>query len=260
MPLKLGARQYRLRGYCANRFASGLDHEPHLMPLIARELCKKNGAFVDIGTNVGQTLVKVLALDPTRRYVGFEPQISCCFFVEQFLKDNALTRAQVIPLALFDVNRVCSLYSNDRYDEMASLSGAVEVSGRKRQSVTLVPCRIGDEVLDEIGLEEIAAIKIDVEGTELQVLTGLAQTLHKKQPAVIFEVLPNFYGHDRLMQDSETCSRNTSIAERLYKYLSDAGYEIRQINRCGDEIPIHKFDLDNRIDYIGSDYIASPRR
>ena len=120
--------------------------------------------------------------------------------------------------------------------------------------------RIGDEVLDEIGLEEIAAIKIDVEGTELQVLTGLAQTLQKKKPALIFEVLPNFYGHDRLMQDAEICSRNTSIAERLYKYLSDAGYEIRQINRCGDDIPIHKFDLDNRIDYIGSDYIASPRR
>src|SRR5262249_473529 len=144
-PLMLGARKYRLRGYCANRFASGLDHEPQLMPVLARELSRTNGAFVDIGTNVGQTLTNVLTLDPSRRYVGFEPQVSCCFFVEQFLKDNALAGAQVIPLALFDVNRVCSLYSNDRYDEMASLAGAVEVSGRKRQSVTLVPCRIGDE-------------------------------------------------------------------------------------------------------------------
>ena len=230
------------------------------MPVLARELARKDGAFVDIGTNVGQTLIKILAMDPSRRYVGFEPQISCCFFVEQFLKDNGLTQAQVIPLALFDENKVSTLYSNDRYDEMASLAGAFEVSGRKRESVTFVPCRIGDEVFDEIGLEGIAIIKIDVEGAELQVLTGLAQTLKKERPVVIFEVLPNFYGQDRIMQDAETCARNTAVATRLYDFLSVAGYDIRQITRSGDLVSIQKFDLDDRSGYIGSDYIASPRQ
>lgn len=256
--LALGPRQYRLRGYCANRFASGFHHEPHLLPVLERVLSGSKGAFVDIGVNVGQTLTKVLTLDPTRRYVGFEPQIACCFFVDQFLRDNDITHAHVLPMALYDANRVCLLYSNNEYDEMASLVGEIDGSGRKRQSICHVPCRIGDEVFDELGLNDIAVIKIDVEGAELQALTGLAQTLKRRRPVIIFEVLPNFYGALKVLKTEEMCARNSFTADRLYAFLSEAEYEIRQLTSNGEERAVQRFNLNDLSGYLGSDFIAYP--
>ena len=91
-PLRLGDRDYRVRGYIANRQAVTLGHEPRLMAPLARALAAHDGPFVDIGVNTVQTLLKVLHLDPGRAYLGFEPQAGC-FSVQQFLVDNGLDRA-----------------------------------------------------------------------------------------------------------------------------------------------------------------------
>lgn len=256
--LILGSKKYRLRGYLANRFATDFHHEPFMTKVLERALAAKGGAFIDIGVNVGQTLIKVLAIDSKRTYVGFEPQIGCCFFVNQFLADNSLSQAMVIPLALSDSNSTLSLYSNNFYDEMASIVGKNQVDGKTRRSVTLVGARIGDEVMEEIKLADIAVIKIDVEGAELQVLSGLTNTLRTKRPIVIFEVLPNFYGHDRVMNDPGICARNTTAADTLYEMFVRANYKISQIDEQGEEEVIERFDLNDPVRFVGSNFIAHP--
>ncbi len=257
-PLTLGGRAYRLRGYCANRLAGTFEHELHMIPVLERVLGATTGAFVDVGVNVGQTLMKVLAIDPSRAYVGFEPQIECCFFVNQFLADNALGHARVIALALSNENRICSLFSNSSYDDMASISGASDCTGQIRRFSTLVPARVGDEALEEIGLRNIGVIKIDVEGAELNVLSGLVKVLSTQRPVVIFEVLPNFFGEDRVMLDPTNCARNSATANKIYDLLETAGYRISQIDERGDEREIDGFDLDDRQKYVGHDFIARP--
>jgi len=256
--LVLGSRRYRLRGYFANRFSTDFSHEPFMTKVFERAFEKKIGAFVDVGVNVGQTLIKVLAIDSTRPYVGFEPQIACCFLANQFLIDNSLSHAKVIPLALSDSNSTLTIYSNDSYDEMASIIAKYQVDGESRRSATIVGTRIGDEVMEEIKLAEIAVIKIDVEGAELQVLSGLTNTLRTKRPIVIFEVLPNFYGHDRVMNDPLTCARNTAAADALYKLFDRANYKISQIDEQGEESVIERFDLNDKVRYFGSNFIAHP--
>lgn len=256
--LILGSRKYRLRGYLANRFASDFHHEPFMTQVLERALKKKAGAFIDIGANIGQTLIKVLAIDANRTYVGFEPQIGCCFFINQFLIDNALSRARIIPLALSNSNGILSLYSNNAYDEMASIVGKEQVDGKARRSVTSVASRIGDEVLEEIEIQDIAVIKIDVEGAELQVLSGIIKTLRTKRPIVIFEVLPNFYGHDRTLNDPVSRACNTTTADALFKLIVGAGYKISQIDEYGEEKAIERFDLNDREGFVGSNFIAHP--
>lgn len=257
-PVKLGLREYRMRGYFGNRMAHGFVHEPFLTTVLKRSLSHKPGAFVDIGVNVGQTLIKVLALDPQRPYVGFEPQIGCCFFIDQFIRDNALNHMKVIPVALSNKNQLCSLFSNSPFDEMASISGRTEVTGREREHQEWVSARLGDEVIEEIGLKNIALIKIDVEGAELQVVQGLTKTLAIERPIVIFEVLPNYVGHERKMLDIETSRANSLIADKLYNLLRDAGYRISQIDSHGEESTIEKFNLDDKVNYVGSNFIAHP--
>ena len=47
--------------------------EAWMTEVIRRLFELKSGAFIDVGVNLGQTLLKVAAADPSRAYVGFEP-------------------------------------------------------------------------------------------------------------------------------------------------------------------------------------------
>lgn len=255
-PLTLGPKAYRLRGYCANRLSDDSHHEPHMTRVFERALAGRPGAFVDVGTNVGQTLTKVLSIDPNRRYVGFEPQIACSFFLEQFIRDNNLSNASVLSIALSDENRMLTLFSSSSYDEMASIDGELDPTGARRSSAAYVPARIGDEVLEEICLTEVAVIKVDVEGAELSVFSGLKRTLQKHEPALIFEVLPNFYGAERVLLDEPLAAKNRDKANALYGYLRALGYEISQIDDSGNIAPVDRFDLDTPARYVSSNFIA----
>jgi FkbM family methyltransferase len=256
----LGNRRFRTSGYFANRLSHSIRHERFMVEVLGRELARE-GAFVDVGVNVGQTLMKVLTIDPQRQYVGFEPQIACCYFVDQFLRRNELRNACVLPIALSDCNATMTLYSRGQYDEMASLADDREVTGVLRPDTTRVATRVGDEVLAELGIGAIAAIKIDVEGAELQVLRGLGKTLRTRRPPVIFEVLPNFYDVERIMRPDAVRAANQASADGIHALLDDAGYDIFQIHdRDGSETKIASFDLDDREGYAGSNFIAHPRQ
>src|SRR5205823_4155393 len=44
--------------------------EPWLFKAFEKVLAAREGAFLDVGVNLGQTLIKVKLIDPARRYVG----------------------------------------------------------------------------------------------------------------------------------------------------------------------------------------------
>ena len=201
---------------------------------------------------MGQTLIKVISLDPAREYIGFEPQVDCCFYIDRFIADNHLANVSVLPMALSDSNGMLQLNFNSDYDAMASAS-PVDTS----QS-SWVPGRIGDEVLNEMGVSNIAVIKIDVEGTELEVLRGLEDTMKKWSPLLVFKVLANFTGEERTMRPSEARETNSRRASEIAQLLADRGYKLYQIDRKGLEIAIQAFDLDDPNKYMGRDYIARP--
>ena len=46
--------------------------EAWLYRAFAKVLAARAGAFVDVGVNLGQTLIKVKLIDPKRQYVGFD--------------------------------------------------------------------------------------------------------------------------------------------------------------------------------------------
>jgi hypothetical protein len=108
-------------------------------------------------------------------------------------------------------------------------------------------------------VETIAAIKIDVEGAELQVLLGLERTLRDQLPPLLFEVLPNFFGVAREVLPAPLCARNREKAGRLHEFLSSLGYDIRQVDDAGVERPIERFALDDRVGYVGTNFTAYAR-
>lgn len=257
--VRFGSERFKMRGYFANRLNHTDLHEPFLGALLRKQLDARSGVVIDVGVNVGQTLTKVLSIDRNREYLGFEPQVGCCYFVDQFLRLNGLRNASVLPIALSDSNHTLTLYSSGEFDEMASVADQRDVTGVLRAETTHVQARIGDEVLRELSVREIAVIKVDVEGAELQVFRGLRDTLRTKRPPLIFEVLPNFYGHERVMQPPDVRARNQELADDIYELLDDIGYDICHVNDQGVESKIHRFELNDRQSFAGYNYIAHHR-
>lgn len=260
-PLELGGQPFRMKGYFPNRFYAGSSFEPHLSRVIARLLTDRPGAFIDVGTNFGQTLVQLLATHPGRQYVGFEPQVSCCFYIEQFLRTNGIESAQVIPVGLGESSGFLTLNSNRDGDEMASMDSEFFGTAGSARYSRLLPVVRGDEALERLGVDDIAIVKIDVEGAELNVMRGLEATIRNKAPALLFEVLPAFEGKkERRMLEHRLASLRRARADAIFEFLSGLGYSILQIDSQGELQEIDSFSLNDPASYVSRDYAALQRR
>jgi FkbM family methyltransferase len=257
-PIQLQGRKYAVRGYFSNRMAINFeDHEAGLSRVIWAAMENNPGAFIDIGVNTGQTLMKVLEADPERDYFGFEPQLGCCHQIEEFLKDNDLRTYAILPVALSDKDEVVKFYSQGMFDEMASMIKPDQ--GRARGNMTLVQARNGDALLEEIGVIAPAIIKIDVEGAEYQVVRGLEQTLRASLPALFFEVLPNFVGDQRTFLPDHICERQRATADALWAFIVGVGYKIFCIDNDGEKIPVAEFNMDEPDAFVSFNYAAEPK-
>ncbi|MES2915500.1 MAG: FkbM family methyltransferase [Pseudomonadota bacterium] len=250
-PVRIGRRDYRIKGYFSNIVAPESDDEPEVAAAIAR-LLKRPGTFVDVGANLGQTLGKVLAVDPDRSYLGFEPQIGACHYIHAFLTANGLRNARVLPFGLSDKTGLMSFWSAGEADTMASL---VDEGQGKTQSVVMT--RIGDEVLSELDIGDIAAIKIDVEGAEYQVLRGFERTLSTIGPPIIFEVLANVDADGFTDLPAEHVKANSERANTLHTYLTSLGYRIHVLGMSGEDREIQVFDLDDPAKIFGTNFVAT---
>lgn len=166
--------------------------EPWLSDTLERFFARRSGAFVDVGVNVGQTLIKAKVLDRLRPYYGFEPSPACCMYLEHLIRLNRFPNCTVVPAGLSDGSRLGTLrfHSNDTLDPRATVVDRFPYDHEGFCSSRVVGLVHGDEVIAELGLGEVAVVKVDVEGGELEVLRGLTETLRRDRPYIICEILP----------------------------------------------------------------------
>jgi FkbM family methyltransferase len=176
-------------------YGAGWEHlamrEAWLFRSIERLLPGRAGAFVDVGVNVGHTLLKVKLADPDRRYIGFEPNPQCLTYVQHLIDLNRFPDCTLVPVGVSNRTGVLKLYLNPDVDPSATLVEGFREPERYRRSV-LVPVFVGDEMLDRLGVTDVAVMKIDVEGGELDVMEGFDRTLRHSRPYIFCEVLPVF--------------------------------------------------------------------
>ena len=98
--ITIGNRSYVRWRLFSNLLFSKTHDESYLDDIYESILCLRQGAFVDVGVNVGQTLMKILKIAPDRRYVGFEPQLAPSFVVENFMIENNLRNHIILPIGL----------------------------------------------------------------------------------------------------------------------------------------------------------------
>ena len=234
-------------------FGNGIQHlqssERWMFDVLRKLLAQTAGAFVDVGANIGQTLLKVKMADGNRPYYGFEPNPAAVAYLQQLALRNSFTNVTVFPVGLSDHTAVVTLFLKDDVDPSASV-----VAGfRRRERYSMArgaSVHRGDDVLSGIADLRIGILKIDVEGAELDVIAGLAQTISRDRPFIICEVLPVY---DPL---SEPGQLRMSRQRALSALLATLHYDVYRANGDGAWEKIGEFAVDS--DITRSNYLFVP--
>lgn len=155
------------------------------------------GILWDVGAHMGfHTLGFATIVGPAGRVVGFEPNPANRVRLRQNLERNAdlAARVEILPCALSDRNGESTFVVSPDIDTGASsmsfLDGttpAVDPGLSGAWDRIVVPLRTVDALLRDRGAPAPDAIKIDVEGAELLVLRGAADTLRSVRPTLVVE-------------------------------------------------------------------------
>jgi len=235
-------------------------HAPWLHGIYEIILRQKEGAFIDVGINVGQTLVQVLGIDPERRYIGFDPQVGPCFFAEQFIIENGLSRHSVLPLALSNQTGIAELnVRSSGHDAQYSATASVVNGFRPAEFYSwtkFVATARGDDILPQFNLPALSVIKIDVEGAELEVVEGLLACIDRYTPFIVFEVLPNYHLALHQEADAATVAFRETRLERLESLLRSRGYSIYGMSGTGELGRTERIRPHKTADLRTTDYVA----
>lgn len=189
--------------------------EKWMTELLSHLLSRRKGTFIDVGMNLGQTLLKVRAIDPNRPYVGFEPNPTCVSYLEELVRVNQLDNVTVVPAGLASKTEILMLHHTpgSDYDSGASI---IPDFRPVQTSSKLVPVFAAADLPAQTFPAEISIVKIDVEGAELTVVQSLQDILAATKPAVVMEILPA-RNQGRLERQTELLTEMTRLGYALFR-------------------------------------------
>lgn len=196
-------------------------------------LFKHTGAFIDVGINVGQTLLKVKTLKSDVYYLGFEPNPACCSYCNILVSKNNFADTIIIPVGLSSEQGLKQLNLSSEISSSASMIQGFRAESYYTQKY-YVPVLTGDYCCKTINIDSVSVIKIDVEGGELEVVRGLISTIRKHRPYIICEILPTYNHEFRINRQEELCRIIRSIDYRIYRYYRQRLTRIEKIGIHSD--------------------------
>lgn len=201
----------------------GISGEAWMFDVLKKLLPQTDGSFIDVGVNLGQTLIKVKRADLAREYIGFEPNSVCVTYVNRLIEANNFKNCTLIPCGLFPETKLhqLNLYQSNNDDSSASMIKELRPVDEIRRSV-FVPVTTYNPVSTMLGIQKIGVLKIDVEGAELEVFKTMLAAIDQDRPPILVEILPM-----ESEQDTEKEKRQREI-EQIFTKL---GYQFFQIKK-----------------------------
>ncbi|HQQ97266.1 MAG TPA: FkbM family methyltransferase [Cyclobacteriaceae bacterium] len=229
---------------------SNLDmSEPWMTELLRRLAPLCNGYFIDIGVNIGQTLLKLRAVSSTINYAGVEPNPACIHYVNRLIKANNFTHARLLPVGLSNQTRMgeLSYYTDLEFDSMASTVSEFRGTQRRTRK-EFIPLFDWSQLRAVLAVSEISIVKIDVEGGEWEVIDALSEELKRSQPIILMEILPAQSADNQVRIERQN---------KIHDRLAQLGYQVFLVIKSNEQleaveplaaIPIH--DDENRCEYV----------
>lgn len=229
---------------------STFNSEPWMLWLLKEiNLAVPIKVFIDIGANIGQTLLKIKAVNPNARYIGFEPNPSSANYTLELIKQNNIALAEISQVGISNHPDTLNLEfpNNDMFDSTAST-----VSGFRSRIYRKLEVNVDrlDSLINGFDLSRIDLIKVDIEGGELEAFEGMTTVLKKFKPILIFEVLPDYNREftARTERQAKLSALLNDLDYTMYHIIDKSSVSLRVIQ----SIPSHsEVDL--------ADYIAFPR-
>ncbi len=188
-------------------FGLNVEVREGLYPLV-----KEGMTILDIGTNIGETLLQFARLSgPGGKVIGFEP-----------VPENYRKCLQNCSLNNFKTIRVEQLALSDKpetlfFEEATNRnSGGIFMHRQQQSGSSAVQALTLDEFVRKENISKVDLVKIDVEGFETNVLKGASYTCTSFHPVLFVEV------------DRQNLHRQGSSAEELHEIIRKYGYSIRR--------------------------------
>lgn len=193
--------------------------------LVLKQILRSGDTFIDIGGNEGAiSLLASHLVGPNGRVIAFEPNPTPRQKFEATIERNSIQNIILQPIGLGSESGQFTMTA----PKINSGEGSFGRSNYRVEEIETIECEVqrGDDVLAG---STPALIKIDVEGFELHVMIGLAETLAKSHPPVVMEMI------------SSHLSNCGTTSVELASFMTDAGYSSFKI---GVKRNWFKFDLD----------------
>jgi FkbM family methyltransferase len=186
------------------------------------------GTFVDVGVNLGQTLTRLRAVDRSTAYIGFEPNPFCIQYSRNLVRLNAFADSPIVPCGLGALDGVVDLVMNNDSltDPGASMVQGFRPTEKVYHRLPVPVIRFATAERD-MRIGKLGVVKIDVEGSEREVLLSMEHKLATDRPAIFLEILPSG------REDSVDRIARQEDIEALFKRLN---YRLNRILENGQEV------------------------
>ena len=206
---------------------------------------KPGMTFFDVGANQGiYTLLAGKQVGKKGKVFSFEPVPSQLKKLKRNLKINRISNVIAEPLAVGIKNGTTNMYVCLNGDEALSSLHLPSEDINSKKDVILVKITTIDEYVKKNNIKNIDFVKIDVEGGELNVLKGMAETLKTIRPVFMCEV-----------QDKRTIQWGYSASE-ICNFLENKDYFWFIANSNGELEPA---ELKNKHEIRGENLFAVPK-
>ena len=232
--------------------------EPWMLQVIKNLIqISENNTFVDVGVNIGQTLLKVKSINRNINYVGFEPNPSALFYTNELIKQNNLqNNTSIFPVGLNKSTELLTLkiYNKSDVDSSASILEEFRPNEKVIDKKNIAVFNINDHNIAKDSISDMNILKIDVEGAELEVLNSLSEIINKSKPFILIEILPVY---------KESNTYRISRQQEIEKLLVELNYEIKRIIKPNNNSTLIQFEEISEFgihsDIKKCDYILVPK-
>lgn len=176
------------------------------------------GDVVDVGINIGQTILELFASGVSiRQYLGFEPNPQAFVLAQALVAANpTMNCCCLFPWACSDSEGPLELFTIAELDSGATIVPEIRPDWYASWCGALIPAYPLDRLANQLRLSAQSFFKIDVEGGELAVLKGARETINRHQPIIQCEVLHAHRESERVHNDSHKLALLNFLEELSY--------------------------------------------
>lgn len=165
--------------------ARGNEWDAVLRTVASELLTAEEPTICEVGSNIGASLLQILAAKPHARVVAFEPSTRFRSFLERNLELTGFDRVDIFSMLVGREPSSTWLYESSL---SATTISATYRPGHEPRGKELVEMTTLDEVFRDRG--PVDFIKVDTDGFDFEVLRGAEATLKRDWPILYFELEP----------------------------------------------------------------------